>query len=158
MSGLSSLLRAYGDRLFLLALTLWAGALWTIGFIVAPTLFEMLDDRALAGNVAGSLFSSLNWVGIVAGVYMLAHCAAIYRADVARQVSVWLIAAMLLIALAMQFGIQPLIAEMRATGDIVQDEALRERFALWHGVSSVLYVLQSVLAVVVVARARRMLA
>jgi hypothetical protein len=32
-------------------LTLWVGALWVAGFIVAPLLFSELDDRALAGSL-----------------------------------------------------------------------------------------------------------
>ncbi|MEG2963340.1 MAG: DUF4149 domain-containing protein, partial [Janthinobacterium sp.] len=32
-------------RLRILVATLWAGSLWTIGFIVAPTLFGTLSDR-----------------------------------------------------------------------------------------------------------------
>jgi hypothetical protein len=35
------------------AVTLWVGGLWAIGFLVAPSLFHALDDRALAGDLAG---------------------------------------------------------------------------------------------------------
>jgi len=45
--------------------------MWSIGYIVAPTLFGMLGDRTLAGNVAGRLFSIVGWIGIGASVYVL---------------------------------------------------------------------------------------
>ena len=36
-------------------LTIWVGAMWSVGYIVAPVLFQMLD-KPVAGNVAGQLF------------------------------------------------------------------------------------------------------
>ena len=43
-------MRTLGDTLYAVALTLWIGALWTVGYVVAPTLFSTLSDRALAGT------------------------------------------------------------------------------------------------------------
>ena len=52
-----------GDRILL---TLWVGSLWAIGYIAAPTLFATLEDRALAGTLAGAMFVRarylLGWV------------------------------------------------------------------------------------------------
>lgn len=142
-----------GARLLILLVTLWAGALWTVGFIVAPTLFEMLPERAMAGSVAGHLFGVLNWIGIVAGSYALLYFLFAKReGSVLADSRVWLVVVMLGIALAMQFGIQPLLADLRAQG--LDNEAVRSRFGLWHGVSSLAYVVQSVMAVVLVLRAR----
>lgn len=141
-----------GARMLVLLVTLWAGALWTVGFIVAPTLFEMLSDRALAGSIAGRLFHVLNWIGIVAGSYALLHFLFGRDRRGLADSRVWVVVVMLGIALAMQFGIQPLMAELRAQG--IEDEAVRSRFGLWHGISSLAYVVQSVLAVVLVLRAR----
>lgn len=146
------LLARNGARLLVLLVTLWAGALWTTGFIVAPTLFEMLSDRALAGSIAGRLFHVLNWIGIVAGFYTVAFCLCERAGRGLRDSRVWLAGAMLAIALAMQFGVQPLMADLRALG--IEDEAVRSRFATWHGVSSVAYVIQSLLAVILVLRVR----
>ena len=42
-----------GERVLL---TLWVGGLWAIGYMVAPALFATLEDRALAGNLAGLMF------------------------------------------------------------------------------------------------------
>ena len=52
-------------------LTLWVGALWVAGFIVAPLLFAELDDRALAGSLAGSLFTITSYLGLVCGGVLL---------------------------------------------------------------------------------------
>ena len=48
-------------------LTIWIGGMWAIGYIVAPVLFKMLD-KPVAGNVAGQLFSIINYVGLFCAV------------------------------------------------------------------------------------------
>ncbi len=60
------------NRVRLLVATLWAGSLWTIGFIVAPTLFGTLSDRVLAGNIAGSMFRAEAWLSIACALVLLA--------------------------------------------------------------------------------------
>src|SRR4030067_236139 len=67
MTGLSR--RLIGERLLL---TLWVGSLWAIGYIAVPVLFHALDDRQLAGNVAGRVFAVVYLVGLVAGPLLLA--------------------------------------------------------------------------------------
>ena len=52
------------QRFFQLLATVWCGSLWTIGYIVAPTLFAMLEDRQLAGSIAGRLFHAEAWIGL----------------------------------------------------------------------------------------------
>ncbi|HEX8601023.1 MAG TPA: DUF4149 domain-containing protein, partial [Pseudoduganella sp.] len=44
------------ERVRLLVAVLWAGSLWTVGYLVAPTLFATLSDRVLAGTIAGAMF------------------------------------------------------------------------------------------------------
>lgn len=142
----------YADRLLLLLLTFWAGAIWTIGFVVAPTLFDMIGDRALAGSVAGRLFGTLNLIGMVAGTYAVAYALTRLRVEAFRNVAVWLVLLMVAISLATHFGIQPLLAALRAEG--LGTDAVRARFGLWHAMSSGLYVVQSVAALIVVLRLR----
>jgi hypothetical protein len=45
-------------------LTFWIGGLWTTGFVVAPLLFAELDDRALAGTLAGAIFGVMSYAGL----------------------------------------------------------------------------------------------
>ena len=64
---------------------------------------------------------------------------------------------MLLLTLAGHFGIQPIMAQIKldALPREVMDSLLRDRFATWHGISSVLYLLQSLLGVMLVLRQNR---
>ena len=56
-----------------------------------------------------------------------------------------------------QFGIQPWLAQLKAEAlpREVMESVLRDRFATWHGISSILYLVQSLLGVLLVAGAGR---
>ena len=142
--------------LAVLCVTVWAGALWTVGFMVAPTLFAHLSDRTLAGELAGRLFSLTAWLGMGCAAYLLVFNAVWEGWRSWRSVVFWLVLGMLLCALASQFGIQPLLASLKAQAwpREVMQSAVRDRFATWHGVSSVVFVIQSILAMLLVLRSR----
>ena len=143
-------------RLRTLVVSLWAGSLWTVGYLVAPVLFATLPDRSLAGSIAGSLFRAQAWLSLACGLLLLLLVWLNKTADIKRTTSV-LIVAMLVCVLVDYFGLQPFMAEIRAIaashgGEM--DEALRSRFGLLHGVASIIYLVQSLLAAVLVARIR----
>jgi hypothetical protein len=148
----------YSTRFRVLIATLWAGSLWAIGYIVAPTLFMTLDDKTLAGTIAGNLFRVEAWLTLYCGgTLLLLHVMRPSEAP-ARMRRIWIgiIIAMMGCTLIGYFGVQPMMSEIReAAGPagIMESEA-RSRFALWHGISSGIYLLQSVLAIALVLRAR----
>lgn len=148
------------EHFLFVLITLWVGAMWSIGYIVAPTLFGMLGDRTLAGNVAGRLFSILGWIGIGAAVYVLSFMFLRLGLRAFRSWVFWTVVAMLLTTLASQFGIQPLMAQMKADAwpREVMDTVMRGRFATWHGISSVLYLVQSALGLLLILGVRKLLA
>lgn len=135
-----------------IAATLWVGGMWAIGYVVAPVLFSRLGDRALAGLVAGKLFSLIAWIGIACATYLLLFRLMRYRAAALRQGVVWIVALMLVLVCAGEFGVQPVMAALKeqALPRQVMESVLRDRFAAWHGVSSVLYVIQSLLGALLV--------
>ncbi len=140
-------MRRLADSLHAVILTLWVGGLWVIGYLVAPTLFSTIADRALAGVVAGKLFALIGWVGVGGGAYLLVFMRLRHGAAVWRNWSFRVLLAMWLLAAASLFGIQPLMAQMKAEAlpREVMESVLRERFAVWHGISSILYLVQSLL-------------
>ncbi|MBY0266567.1 MAG: DUF4149 domain-containing protein [Burkholderiales bacterium] len=135
-----------------IAATLWAGGLWVTGFVVAPVLFARLEDRALAGLIAGKLFSLMAWIGIACALYLIIFRFARYGGTAFRQGLLWVVLLMLLLACAGEFGVQPVMAALKAQAlpQQVMESLLRDRFATWHGVASALYVLQCLLAAVLV--------
>ena len=132
----------------MIAITLWVGGLWAIGYIVAPVLFSNLGDRQLAGMVAGKLFALIGWIGLGSAAYLLLFLLVrqggrgISRAPSSGWCYQWL-----LLVAASQFGIQPLMAQLKADAlpREVMASVLRDRFAAWHGISSILYLVQSLL-------------
>jgi len=140
------------DALQSMAATLWVGGMWAIGYVVAPVLFSRLGDRALAGLVAGKLFSLIAWIGIASAVYLLLFRLLRYRAAALRQGAFWIVLLMLALVCAGEFGVQPIMAALKeeALPKQVMESVLRDRFATWHGVSSVLYVIQSLLGAALV--------
>jgi high-affinity Fe2+/Pb2+ permease len=142
-------------RVRILVATLWAGSLWTIGFIVAPTLFGTLSDRVLAGNIAGSMFRTEAWLSIACALVLLAllQWGAGALELKRRRLLAALVLSMLVCALLSHFGISPLMAELKAQAQGssgIMDEAMRSRFGMLHGVSTLIFAVQSLLAGVLI--------
>lgn len=135
------------DGLYFASMTLWVGGLWAIGYLVAPVLFSDLGDRQLAGMIAGRLFAWIAWIGLAVAAYQLLFLLMRSGVGAGRRLPFWLVLAMALMAAVSLFGIQPLMAQMKldALPRQVMDSVLRDRFATWHGISSILYLLQSLL-------------
>lgn len=142
-------MRALSEALYLIAMTVWVGGMLAIGYIAAPVLFSSLGDRALAGMVAGKLFALIGWVGLAAAAYLLLFLIGRWGGGVLKRAVFWLVLVMALMTAASQFGIQPLMAQLKADAlpREVMESVLRDRFAAWHGVSSILYLIESLLGV-----------
>jgi len=142
----------FAEHLYSIFITLWVGALWAIGYLAAPTLFRVLDDRALAGRVAGEMFAYLGWLGMAFAAYLLVFLALRKNGAAFKSSVFWLILLMLLLTVAGQFGIQPILAQLKVDSlpRDVMESALRDRFVAWHGVSSVVYLIQSLLGLLLV--------
>ncbi len=133
-------------------LTLWVGGLWASGYIAAPLLFAMLSDHALAGNVAGKLFALIAYIGIGCAAYLLLFKLARLGAGALKRAPFWIILLMLVLIAAGQFGITPILDSLKtqALPQHVMESVFRDRFVAWHGVSSVLYLIVSVLGALLV--------
>lgn len=138
-------MRRLSEALYLFAITLWVGGLWAIGYLAAPVLFAELGDRQLAGMLAGKLFALIGWFGLGAALYLLLFLVARSGTRVLRQAGFWLVLLMAGMAAVQLFGIQPLMAQLKldALPREVMESVVRDRFATWHGISSIVYLLQS---------------
>lgn len=146
-------------RLRLLIATLWVGSLWTVGYLVAPTLFATLSDRVLAGTIAGSLFRIEAWLAVASGIALIMLFSYRTRDDAAplRKTLLRLTLAMLACTLIGYFGIQPFMADLRgaaaATGGVMSAGA-KTQFGILHGIASGIYLIQSLLGVGLILRLR----
>ena len=149
-------MRQLSDKLALIVITAWVGALWAVGYLVAPTLFQVLDDRQLAGMLAGKMFTLVAYVGMVAAFYLLIHRLLRYGTVALKQSFFWIVLLMLLLVVAGHFGIQSLLASLKAQAlpaDVMQS-IFADRFRTWHGVASIAYLIESLLGIALVLKAR----
>ena len=142
------------DLLAAWSVALWVGGLWAIGYLAAPTLFYHLDDRMLAGFLAGRMFTWIFIAGMVCGGWLLIHRLLRFGAGALKQAAFWIVLVMLLLTLAQHFGIQPIMQQLKdqALPQDVMKSLFKDRFAAWHGVSSVVYLIESLLGLALVAK------
>ncbi|MCE2871479.1 MAG: DUF4149 domain-containing protein [Oxalobacteraceae bacterium] len=150
------MLTALLPRLRILLITFWAGSLWTVGYVVAPVLFSTLADRTLAGTLAGAVFRTQAWISLVCGVVLLAFMWT-DKENPSRSLLIKCVISMLACTVIGYFGLQPYMAELRtiaAQSGGIMDDAMRARFGWLHGAASVIYLVQSLLAVALVVKSR----
>jgi hypothetical protein len=109
---------------------LWAGSLLTVCAIAAPTVFAVLDDRRMAGMVAGRLFEIATWLGAFLGL-AIGLLLYVGRRGVPR-LDGSLVALTAGAPLASELALGPLMQSARAAGDMA-------RFGALHGVSALLF-------------------
>jgi hypothetical protein len=130
-------------------LTLWVGGLWVSGFIVAPLLFAGLESRALAGTLAGSLFSIMSYLGLACGTLLLG-LKGMRREHLAARWPLLVIVVMLVLVIVGEFVLAPMIAQLRSAGLVDTP-----RFGQLHGLAAVLFISNCLLGLVLVAVGRR---
>ena len=150
-------MRRLSEALYLAVITLWVGGMWAIGYVAAPVLFTSLGDRQLAGAVAGRLFALIGWIGLASAAYLTIFMIVRRGAQIFRSAVFWLVLLMAVLVAASQFGIQPLMAQLKAAAlpREVMESVMRDRFVAWHGISSILYLVQSLLGLWLVIWADR---
>jgi hypothetical protein len=129
-------------------LTLWVGGLWVIGFFVAPTLFATLPSTALAGDVAAALFTGLSRIGLVCGAVLLV-LGVLQRTWQVRRWQMLTIIGMLLLVVAGEYVLAPMIGDLRAAGQVAAD-----RFGQLHWLATALFGINCLLGLVLVAAGR----
>ena len=145
------------QQVALLLATGWVGALWAVGYLAVPVLFFAQPDKQLAGMLAGHMFAWVAYLGMLCGIYLLIHHIRLSGRESFRHALFWVVAAMLLISLALQFGIGAIMADLKlqALPLDVMHSANADRFKMLHGISSIFYLLQSLLGAFLVVKIRR---
>ncbi|HEV3429233.1 MAG TPA: DUF4149 domain-containing protein [Paraburkholderia sp.] len=136
-------------RLFALLAMLWVGSQLTIGYAVAPVLFASLD-RMSAGALAAQLFRIEGMIGLVSGVVLLVLANLfVRRGEVGYRRLRWLLVGMLLCVVVGYYALQPFMNAMRMNamqaGVDIAHSVYASRFGMLHGVSSLFYLVESLL-------------
>lgn len=139
-------------RVFLLAVGLWLGAILAVGYLVAPVLFTNLPDRLLAGFIAGEMFRITTTITLVVAIVLLGLSNWLVNRgfDDYRKIR-WFILIILLLAIAGSL-LQMWLVDLKRLASIegvgVMQSSYAIPFARLHGVSSVLFLLESVVGLI----------
>ncbi|MGC2457472.1 MAG: DUF4149 domain-containing protein [Gallionellaceae bacterium] len=151
-----SCMKKITNILAVVAITAWVGGMWGIGYLAVPVLFRTLPDKMLAGLLAGKMFTLVAYVGMVSACYLLLQQLATCGSAALRLTAFRVAGVMLLLTLVGQFGLQPIMADLKAQAfpEDVMHSVYAGRFETLHHVASALYVVQSLLGIVLVLKAK----
>lgn len=105
----------------------------------------ILDDRQLAGKLAGQMFHIVSYVGLVSGIILLLSQLRSFR----LHWRLWVIVVMLVAVACGEFLLQPMMETLKSQG-LVEGSAVRRQFGILHGVASIIYMLESLLGLILV--------
>jgi hypothetical protein len=107
--------------------------------------------------LAGQMFALVGYLGMVCGIYLLMHHINVSGRESLRQALFWIVAAMLLLALVLQFGIQPIMTDLKVQSlplDVMHS-TFADRFKMLHRISGTIYLIQSLLGAFLVIKTHR---
>lgn len=145
------------QRFFLIVAGLWVGSLLTVAYLVAPTIFASLQDRQVAGMIAGAIFRVEAYVSVVAcvGLLVLANLLVNRKLDQYRMIR-WILLAMLVCSALASFALIPYMDALREEaflqGMSVMASPSATLFGRLHGISSGLFLIQSLLGLYLIWR------
>lgn len=130
-----------------LLIALWVGSLWWM-IVVANVIFDKVPTSYLAGLIAGQLFEYLSYFSLFVLAFVMTHLLRREGWRVLKNSLFWVSLFILLIVSINFFGIKPFLEllKIQALPKEVMESVFADRFSLWHGVSSVAYLIHSALA------------
>lgn len=115
---------------------LWAGCLCTTGYLAAPVLFALLEDRSVAGQLAGAMFTVATVAGLAIGLVLMGIW--VGRGAVRGKRMALALLAMGLLA-GNEWLLRPVMEAAR-----LPDGTPGEAFGALHGVSAILWLAATV--------------
>jgi hypothetical protein len=139
-----------------ICLALMLGLLLVPGYVVTPVLFDKAGSSEMAGMLAGQLFHIAN-----SGLLLLAFAVAFFWFRmVSAGISIGKLRWLLLLAVALmvavsEFALAGILADLKeqigAVSLLPEDGPQRQLFKMWHGAASLLHLLTTLCAGLLVA-------
>ena len=148
------------QRFFSTLSGLWVGSFITVGFLVVPVLFSTLGDRQVAGVVAALLFKATAYIGVALSGFLMVMANHLVRQGHHHYTLIrWILLGMLACTIGAAFIIIPWMNSLRDqalyAGLAIRESSNAMLFGRLHGVSSVLFMIQSALGLLLVWRATK---
>ncbi|WP_416190528.1 DUF4149 domain-containing protein [Neisseria sp. CCUG17229] len=139
------------NKLAVALAAIWLGMQVMAGYVAAPVLFKSLP-KLQAGAIAGELFNVVSYTGLVvwALVYFVGKRTAAVRNG--QSINGKLIAVLWLGLAANQFLVTPVIEAHKTQTTNWLLSLTGGSFGMWHGISSLIYMICAILALVLVWR------
>jgi hypothetical protein len=115
-----------------IVLAFWAGSLWCICGVVAPTLFALLEDRSLAGRLAGRFFDLATLIGVISAAVVIAPT--LGRYVMPGRYTRWLVLITAGLPVLSKLALSPFMEQARVAGNMA-------RFGALHGAAAGLFML-----------------
>lgn len=130
-----------------LLIALWVGSLWWM-IVVANVIFDKVPTSYLAGLIAGQLFEYLSYFSLIVLTFVMFRLLKGEGWKVLKNSLFWISLLILFIVLMNLFGIKPFLETLKiqALPKEVMESIFADRFSLWHGLSSIAYLIHSLLA------------
>lgn len=143
------------QKILAVLMSAWLGAQLTIGYAVAPVLFRHLP-KMVAGDMAGILFGLLAYAGLV--IWLLVGLYGYYQQkhDFYHGSTLTWISIMWVLQAVSQWVITPVIVALKTGSHYWLSDLISQRFALWHGISSSIYLVISLIGLYLVGKLLRM--
>ncbi len=126
------------------------GLLVVPGLVVAPVLFDVVDSRHLAGQLAGQIFHVSNSVLLL----LILLLTGLWWWLQVRRSGWWMIGALVSLIVLNEFYVSSVLSDLRlemgAVDLVSEDHPLRQRFSLWHGVSAFLHFVAMLVSAIIV--------
>ena len=135
-------------RLASLGAAIWLGAQLGFGYVAAPVLFRYLPKME-AGNIAGELFHIVAYVGL--SVWLLVWVSIMRQGG---KIVYWVSGLLVLLAIN-EFVVTPVIEAHKAGSTNWLLSLVGGSFGIWHGISSMIYLLCGILGTVLFWRLNR---
>ena len=148
------------QRVFSAISGLWVGSFIAIGFLVVPALFSTLGDRQVAGLVAANLFKTTAYVGVALSGFLMVMANHLVRTGLNPFRAIrWILLGLLICTEGAAFVIIPWMNAIREqalfAGISVRESPDAELFNRLHGISSILFLIQSILGLILVWRSTK---
>lgn len=134
-----------------LATCFWAGGTITIGSIIIPLLFKTLD-QITAATITGQILNINAYTGMVACIFIIIGLIIKHQLYFFKSRKFWYALSSEAILTVNYFGIFPIIANLRTKLADIAHHVIQTTpsFNFWHSLSSGLFVLTGLLAILIV--------
>lgn len=127
-----------------IAIVAWLGSLTVVGYLVAPVLFQNLP-KMKAGDIAGQLFHLVSYIGIISAVVLI--CSGSIKQGLRGffgSLKGFFISIALLCTIINEWLITPVIVALKTNGKNMLYQQIGGSFAVWHGVSQIIYLITAI--------------